>query len=159
MIPNDPRGNPAPNPSHFGDMPRGQFQSGLLTGRDAAAHINQRLASRQWWLFVTCDERGAGFLAHLEAMFYSGEGNMDFEVVVLPALNEGFGVVAMFLARKSRMSADQLHREMVERVGPISVEELRTRDVLFPHPDVKLAGALAEFVVDFLKRRPRPEDN
>jgi len=80
-------------------------------------------------------------------------------LLVLPALPEGFGFDGLFLAKKVRMPADRLQREIADRVGPITEEELRTRDVLFPHPDLKTAQALAEFLADFLKRRPRPEDN
>jgi hypothetical protein len=57
------------------------------------------------------------------------------------------------------MPPEQLQREFAARVGPITVEQLRVEDVLFPHPDMKVAAALARFVVDFLAQRPRVEDN
>jgi hypothetical protein len=130
----------------------------VLTGRDAASSIRRRLALRDWWLFITCERQGTDFLAHLARTFYAGDANKDFEVVLLPALHEGFGLVGLFLARKSRLPVDRLQREMTARIGPITVKELRVKDVLVPHPDVKVARALAEFVVTFLRRRPRPED-
>src|SRR5262245_38165510 len=58
--------------------------AGLVTGRDAAARVNGRLASREWWLLVTCEQRGNGLLAHLERTYYAGEAGRDFEVVILP---------------------------------------------------------------------------
>jgi hypothetical protein len=139
--------------------PSGTGVSGaVLTGQDAAAHIRRRLASRDWWLLVTCERRGTDFLAHLERTFYAGPANKDFEVVLLPALHEGFGLVGLFLARKCRLPVDRLQREMTARIGPITVKELRVKDVLVLHPDVKVARALAEFVVTFLRRRSSPED-
>jgi len=144
-----------PDPDPPGAAPSGA----LLTGRTAATHVNRRLDSRDWWLLVTCEPLGAGFLAHLERTYYAGQANKDFEVILLPALHEGFGLVGLWLAKKSRMPADRLGRELAGKVGPITVEELMVNDVIFPHPDVKVARALAGFVCDFLARRLRPEDN
>jgi len=144
----------------FDPQPPGTAPSGaILTGRSAAALINRRLASRDWWLIVACERQGIAFCSHIERTFYSGKANKDFELVVMPALHEGFGVVGLFLAKKNRMPAERLQREITEWVGPISVAELLERDVLFPHPDVMVAAALAEFLVDFLKGRRRSEDN
>jgi len=151
----DVKGKGTINPHSAGTA----LSGAILTGRHAAAHIHRRLASRAWWLIVACERQGIAFCSHIERTYYSGSANKDFELVVMPAMREGFGFVGLFLARKTRMSADRLQREIADRVGPISVEELLERDVLFPHPDVKVAAALAEFVVDFLKGRPRPEDN
>jgi hypothetical protein len=151
MIDNKPDGRRAAP-----DLPTSALSGRLLTGRDAAAHILRRLASREWWLFVTCEGHGNRFLGHLEQSYYAGPANKDFEVVLLPAIHEGLGLVGLFLARKSRLPADQLQREFASRVGPITVEELQARDVLVPHPDVRVAGALARYLCVFLARRPGP---
>jgi hypothetical protein len=132
----------------------------LFRGRDGAAHISRRLATRDWWLFATCDPAGTAFLDHLEHTYYAGEAGRDFELLLMPALAEGFGVVGLFLARKNRLPADQLAREINSRVGgPITAAELRRRDVLFPHEDTRIAAALAEWLVGFLRPSVRPEDN
>jgi hypothetical protein len=55
--------------------------------------------------------------------------------------------------------AERLRRELADGVGPITVEELRARDILFVHPNPRVAAALAAFVHDFLSPRPYPEDN
>jgi len=155
MIHDETTGTGMPDPE-----PPGRAGSrALLTGRSAAAHINRRLDSRDWWLLVTCERHGTAFLAHLERTYYAGQANKDFEMILLPALHEGFGVVCLFMAKKGRMPADRLCQEITDNVGPISVQELRTLDVLFPHPDGATAAALARFVVDFLARRSRQEDN
>jgi hypothetical protein len=132
----------------------------LLLGQGAAAHLSRRLDSRQWWLIVTCEACGISFASHLERVYYAGEANRDLELVVLPAIAEGFGLVCLYLAKKSRLPAERLHRELSRHVGTeISVEDMRTRDVLFPHPDTRVAAALAEFMVGFLSPPVRPEDN
>jgi hypothetical protein len=144
---------PPNNPS------RPSLSGAVLTSKSAATLIKGYLASRDWWLLVTNEPRGNAFVADLERTYYSGEANRDFEVAILPALAEGFGVVSLFLAKKSRMPPEQLQREFAARVGPITVEELRARDVLFPHPDMTVAAALARFVGEILGWCPRPEDN
>jgi len=110
-------------------------------------------------LLATCERRGTAFLARLEQTYYAGEAHKDFEVVILPALREGFGFIGLFLAKKSRLPAERLQREIEGKVGPVSAKELRERDVIFLHPGVEVAQALAEFVVEFLRRRVRTEDN
>jgi hypothetical protein len=138
----------------------GGLSGRLVAGRDGADHIRARLASHDWWLFCTCDPDGTAFLSHLERTYYPGEANRDFELLVMPALAEGFGIIGLFLAKKSRLPADRLCREINERVGgQITAAQLRERDVLFPHTDVRVAAALTEFVSEFLTRRPRPEEN
>jgi hypothetical protein len=131
----------------------------LLDTQGAARLINDRLRSRQWWVLVTNEPFGTRFAGHLEQRYYAGETNRHFDVLVIPAFREGFGLVSLFLARKSCMPAELLQQEIAGKVGPISLEELRVRDVLFPHADIEGAAALATFVSGFLGRRPRPEDN
>jgi hypothetical protein len=131
-----------------------------LVGEDAAAHLSRRLDSREWWLIVTCEACGISFASHLERTFYAGAANRDFELLMLPALQEGFGMVGIFLARKARLPAERLQRELARHVGgEIGVEELRERDVLFPHPDTHVAAALADFMAGFLSPPVRPEAN
>jgi hypothetical protein len=132
---------------------------GIVAGRDAAAHVGRRLASREWWLFVVNEGRGIGFLAHLERRYYGGEAGRDFEVLALPALREGLGFVALCLLKKSRLPPERLQREIADRVGLIGAGELQDRDVFVLHPETGIAAALAALLYDFLAGRPGPEDD
>jgi hypothetical protein len=79
----------------------------LLIGQDAADHVRRRLDSREWWVLVTSERQGTAFAGHIERTYYAGAANKDFELLMLPALAEGFGIVGLFLAKKSRlMSVD-----------------------------------------------------
>jgi hypothetical protein len=78
---------------------------------------------------------------------------------MLPAIHEGFGIVGLFLARKSRLSAAALRRELDGSAGPVTEEELQTRDINFLHADLTTGWALVRFVAGFLSPRARPEDN
>jgi hypothetical protein len=138
--------SPVPTPADSGT------HGALLAGRNAAAHINGRLASGSWWLFVTYEPRGNAFLAHLERTYYWGPANSDFELLMLPAIGEGIGMIILWLAKKTRLPPEQLQKEFATSVGPISVRELRKRDILLPNPDEAKATALAEFVSRFLGR-------
>ena len=60
----------------------------LVAGDDGAAHVNRRMASRDWWLFVTCDPAGTAFRDHLERTHYAGKASEDFELLLMPALAE-----------------------------------------------------------------------
>jgi hypothetical protein len=132
---------------------------GIVTGRDAAAHVSRRLAGRKWWLFVVNEGRGIGFLAHLERTYYGGEAGRDFEVLALPALREGLGFVALCLLKKSRLPPERLQREIADWVGMTGSGDLQGRDVLVLHPETAVAAALTALLYGFLAGRPGPEDN
>jgi hypothetical protein len=132
----------------------------LLLGRDAAELINARLASRDWWLFVVCERTGIAFAKHIENTYFAGEANKDFELVVAPALEEGFGIVAFLLAKKSRLPYERLRGELSNAAAaPDGGERVHDQDILFLHPESHVAAALADFVQDYLSPRARLEAN
>jgi hypothetical protein len=146
-----PHGKPAPDAGPSGCH--------LLLGDDAADHLRRRVKSRDWWLFVANERRGIAFIRHLEDTYFAGPASADCELVMLPALHEGFGVVGLFLAKKSRLSAAALRRELAGSAGPVTEEELQARDINFLHADPTTGWALVRFVGRFLSPRPRPGDN
>jgi hypothetical protein len=81
----------------------------LLDGPTSAALLRQRLASRQWWMFVIVNFTGLELVERIEHRFYSGRANRDFEMIGMPYL-AGLGAVAIALGRKRRMSARELAR-------------------------------------------------
>jgi hypothetical protein len=131
----------------------------LLLGDDAADLRRRRVKSRDWWVFVAYERRGIAFIRHLEDTYFAGPANADRELVMLPALQEGFGIIGLFLAKKSRLSAAALRRELDGSAGPVSEEELQARDINFLHADPTTAWALVRFVAGFLYPPVRPEDN
>jgi hypothetical protein len=145
----EPRTNAEPRPATG-------LRAAAFTGGDVVALINDRVKSRSWWIFVTAEPCGYGLLGHLEKTFYPGAANTDFQVLVLPKLAEGLGILVVFLAKKSRMSSVALEREIVAQGGPITVEDSRTRDVFVLHPDLQGAAVMAEVVGKLLGWPPRP---
>jgi hypothetical protein len=132
------------------------LKGALLTGGDAAAVINGRVATGAWWLFAICERRFNAFLGHLERCYYSGAANEDLEALLLPGITKGLGPIGIYLAKKTRMPAEALQREFVAHGGPIAVEHLQAQDVFFLHPNVQVVAVMAEAVAKFLGWPPRP---
>jgi hypothetical protein len=105
----------------------------LLDPEEAAAVINGRIDSHEWWVFVGPSHA----MVEVEETFYSGKANADFEIYMGPTVGyfkEVCGerkLLALAFAHKRRMSAEQLHGLLVKRGAPCgSVAELEKRDIL-----------------------------
>lgn len=107
----------------------------LKTMDEVARLINERLDSKEWWVFVASHDLGAAFLEHIEETYYSDDKNIDFE------LSMAFGfmspLTAFAMAKKKHMSAHELaglmnlHLEGSDDEKAATEDELAKRDILF----------------------------
>src|SRR5262245_21051815 len=85
-----------------------QAPLGLLDLEDTRCHLRERFDSKEWWVFLTAGGSGDHFLCELEERFYSGPRNKHYELVVIPALHAGLGMLGLALARKTLLTTQQL---------------------------------------------------
>ena len=106
----------------------------LLDQEDAERALQEKLDSHEWWCFVGVSR----LLSEVERRFYDGEANADLELLLGPPLGifaqmfPGRGILPLALARKRRMSAEQLGALLRERGVPEEqLGGLGKRDILF----------------------------
>lgn len=110
----------------------------LLSKADVRAQLISRLDSRAFWVLIP-DERNFAHLEEIEAKFYDGEANADFDIFMLPFL----GLPTVATAKKSRMSPLELIAHVQDySPTPLSVEVLAKRDVIFLADQETVAGLI-----------------
>jgi hypothetical protein len=114
------------------------------------AILRERLATREWWVFLCADTSAVPFLTHLERVYYPGRFNFGFETMAVTAA--GLPTVSIALAKKSRLSMRQLATLFDAAGEPRHAEEVAfgARDVLFLCPSVEANERLKDWFVRFL---------
>lgn len=114
----------------------------LLAPEELQALIKEKCGSREWWvLFATPDM--ASVISAIEARFYKGPANADFEMVM------GFGVVPgemFFFAHKRRMTRQTLHSWAKGRGVAIPLAGPEQDILIFRGPDPEGQDAAREFM-------------
>lgn len=118
----------------------------LLNQSGLRQFLQSYLDSQEWWMLVW-DASGAQTVIAIEETYYEGEASADFEA--FSGRIGRFPFVSISLARKSRMTAQQLAAMMTKSLTPITAQDLAQRDVLFlcnaPYGQA-LAGKLCLFL-------------
>lgn len=114
---------------------RVQMKMRIADGEEIAAIVDERIDSREWWVFVGA---GSDALITVEKTFYPGEAGADFDVVLGPPVGYFAGLfdagerrlLPLAFAHKRRMSAEQLHGVLAARGVNVSVADLEVRDIV-----------------------------
>jgi hypothetical protein len=114
------------------------------------AILRERLATREWWVFVSTGTYAVPFLTHLERVYYPRRFNSGFETMAVPFA--GLPTVSLALAKKSHLSVRQLATYFDAAGEPRQAEEVASgeRDVLFLSPSVEANERLKDWFVRFL---------
>jgi hypothetical protein len=119
----------------------------LATKEEASAHICKRIDSKEWWVFVANTTDGIHMVSSLEAKFYSGKKNRDFELLMIPAIQDGHGIIGVFLAKKKHMKPRDL-ASSIGLDGDLYQEEvLAAKDIIVAHHCEEYASGLLAYVL------------
>lgn len=105
----------------------------LLEGDEAARLFDEKLASRDWWVFLG----ELSLLRELEERVYVGDAERDFQLFFGPPVGEfakafpDVRFLPVVFAHKRRLPDTDLARFLSDHGQAISAEELEVRDILF----------------------------
>lgn len=118
----------------------------MLNQDGACALMRDRLESGKWWTFLNVCGHGASFLMRLEQQHYAGKRNKDFDVLILPALHVGLGVVCVSFAAKRWTSTKEMSKLFDEFSMPRQAELVGEKDVFAFAKTDALGMAAGEYV-------------
>jgi hypothetical protein len=131
---------------------KGDLSLGLLTPEAARSFMRPRIESREWWTFLCANRYGADLLRELEKTHFAGRRSRDFELLLIPAFQEGLGVIVGAFAKKSRLKAAAVARIFDANGMAREAEEVvrGERDVFILAGNEELAVRLLVFIRQLL---------
>ena len=109
----------------------------LLGEDEVKEKMRGMVSSRDWWVIPWIGPESGDLSTLIEERYYDGPANRDFQLFTGP-LPFATGVCIVSFARKSRMSAEELHGLLIESGVDRSLADAilpdGERDVLIPVP-------------------------